>query len=212
MTADPRTATVKDDLEPTLHDVRYEATLKYNSSHQLYRPLTEPAYVGSPSPEIDAEWERLVGAVEIFVTPEEQELLGGDLFMDEETGLYIAENFIRKSLYPDYYHKMTSHETWRPHLEHCLDAVRLSLMCAGDMTLIPVKWSENRSWIMPIFETVHTCRDFDALRAWAFARDATNDDTFRENAARLREKAQMMDPHDAEPVREHRDWATTMGP
>jgi hypothetical protein len=42
--------------------------------------------------------------------------------------------------------------------EHCFDALRLSLMCSGDMTLIPIKWSINRGWIVPEFETVHTCR------------------------------------------------------
>ncbi|KAI1337303.1 hypothetical protein F5Y15DRAFT_425905 [Xylariaceae sp. FL0016] len=212
--SDRSIATVKEDLYPSLHDVRYEATLKYNISHELYRPLTDPAYVGEPSPEIDADL-----AVDVFVTPDEQERLGGGLFLDKDTGLHLAEvtvfhdlhcmvtmlpstpvitldstidftqNFIRKSFYPDYYVEMTSHRTWRAHLEHCIDAVRLSLMCAGDMTLIPVKWSENRNWIMPIFETVHTCRDFDALRAWALERDAVDGETYRANAAKLRGKA-----------------------
>ncbi|KAI1331846.1 hypothetical protein F5Y16DRAFT_422257 [Xylariaceae sp. FL0255] len=216
-------SSVKEELQPGLHDIQYNATLKYNSSHLLYRPPTEPSYVGTPTPEMDAEWDKLEAGADIFITPKEQELLGGDLYLDEEFGLYLAEvavfhdlhclvcaldpyrrldqgltddhqNFIRKSLYPEYYSEMTSWSTWRPHLEHCIDAVRLSLMCASDMTLIPVKWSENRNWTMPIFETVHTCRDFDTLHAWAVERESIKDATFRQNAAKLRAKAGLDDP------------------
>ncbi|KAI1318208.1 hypothetical protein F5Y16DRAFT_406399 [Xylariaceae sp. FL0255] len=170
-------------------------------NHRLYRPITEPAYIGQPTLEMDAEWKKLTEATNIFVTPDEQEQLGGDLFLYEPAGLYTAQltvfhdlyclNFIRQSLYPDYYPEMRNDYTWQAHLEHCIDAIRLSVMCSGDMTIIPVKWSENTGWIMPIFDTTHTCRDFDALRAWALERQLTNDDTFQENVARLRAKAGM---------------------
>jgi len=69
--------------------------------------------------------------------------------------------------------------------EHCLDAIRLSLMCTGDMTFMPVKWSQNRGWIKPMFETVHTCRNYEALKAWADNRDAEHPETYPANAERL---------------------------
>lgn len=62
-------------------------------------------------------------------------------------------------------------------------------MCHGDMTFIPIKWSENRGWIMPIFDTVYTCRDYDAMKKWTRDRDAAGPPSvFRQNAERLRAK------------------------
>jgi hypothetical protein len=41
--------------------VFFNATLKYNETHQLYRPIPETDYVGGPTPEMDAAWEDLIG-------------------------------------------------------------------------------------------------------------------------------------------------------
>ncbi|PKK41770.1 hypothetical protein CI102_12571 [Trichoderma harzianum] len=81
----------KADISAGLHTVRFDATIKFNDSHLAYRPPTEPAYVGQPSAEIDNNWENLLGAVNIFVTPSEQKLLGTELWLDPATGLYMAE-------------------------------------------------------------------------------------------------------------------------
>lgn len=58
-------------------------------------------------------------------------------------------------------------------------------MCAGDMTMIPFEWSENRGWIMPIFDTDHTCRDYRELRRWSIERDAADPERYPQNAARI---------------------------
>ena len=76
--------------------------------------------------------------------------------------------------------------------EHCIDSLRLSLMCSADMTLIPVEWSDNRNFIMPKFETVHTCRDYTMLKEWSIARDSVDEDKYRQNAARMREKIGLL--------------------
>ncbi|PKK41771.1 hypothetical protein CI102_12570, partial [Trichoderma harzianum] len=70
--------------------------------------------------------------------------------------------------------------------EHCIDALRLSLMCTGDMTLIPIRWSKNRNWINPSFDTDHTCRNYEALRDWSLPRDAADENKWPANADRLR--------------------------
>ncbi len=49
------------EVPATLKQVQFNATLKYNEDHKVYRPITQPAYVGSPTPEIDAAWEELIG-------------------------------------------------------------------------------------------------------------------------------------------------------
>jgi hypothetical protein len=92
----------------TYKTVKFEATLKYNETGGIYRPITYPAYVGDPSPEIDANWEELLGgmllgptlcnrllitakASTVFITPEEKEHWGkDDEYLDPDTGMYLA--------------------------------------------------------------------------------------------------------------------------
>jgi hypothetical protein len=62
-------------------------------------------------------------------------------------------------------------------------------MCHGDMTPAPVIWSERRNGVLPIFDTEHTCRDYDALKKWVVDRDAVNENIALENAARLKAKS-----------------------
>lgn len=62
-------------------------------------------------------------------------------------------------------------------------------MCSADTTLIPLEWSKNRNWIMPKFETVHTCRNYAGIKEWTTVRDSVDEDKFRDNAAKLRVKA-----------------------
>ncbi|OTA60729.1 hypothetical protein K449DRAFT_423275 [Hypoxylon sp. EC38] len=184
------------DLPENYHNVRFDAALRYNESHLLYRPVTDPPYVGDPSPEIDAAWENLMGAVDVFVTPDEQKELGHDLWLDPDTGLHVGllsvmhdlhcVNMIRMSAYPEYYPKM-KHPTTKIHIEHCLDALRLSIMCTGDMVLIPTKDSDSRPF-EAVFETVHACRDFSAIRDWSNERGSADPEKYPENAEKLKIK------------------------
>lgn len=85
---------------------------------------------------------------------------------------------------------ITSHDGATDTLtEHCIEMIRLSLMCTADMTLMPVKWSTNRGWIKPQFETVHTCRNYEDLRLWSLNRDAADPNKYMDNARRLRLKS-----------------------
>lgn len=61
-------------------------------------------------------------------------------------------------------------------------------MCEGDMTFYPMLWSESQKRIVPDFEVVHTCRDYNALRDWALDRDAATEGKWEESAARLHAK------------------------
>ena len=49
------------EVPATLKQVQFNATLKYNEDHKVYRPVTQPSYVGPPSPEIDAAWDEIMG-------------------------------------------------------------------------------------------------------------------------------------------------------
>jgi hypothetical protein len=52
---------VKREVLATFKQVQFNATLKYNEDHKVYRHITQPAYVGLPTPEIDAAWQELMG-------------------------------------------------------------------------------------------------------------------------------------------------------
>ncbi|RDW82938.1 hypothetical protein BP5796_04429 [Coleophoma crateriformis] len=58
-----KTATIKQEIPSISKKVKFTAALKFNDSRQLYRPidLSQPQYVGTPSAEIDANWENLNG-------------------------------------------------------------------------------------------------------------------------------------------------------
>ncbi|KAK9422661.1 hypothetical protein SUNI508_00524 [Seiridium unicorne] len=192
-------SSVWDGFPRTTQQVRFDAKLKYNESRQLFRPHSTPSYVGKPSPEIDTAWAGILGVIQIFLTPEEARTLDGEMYLDKDTGMPMAIvtafhdlhclNMLRKALYPDYYPEMRKKEGFEAHLDHCLDSLRLTLMCDADTTLIPVEWSNEGNRIMPKFETTHTCRDYGALKEWATERDSVDEKKYRENAARLRVKA-----------------------
>lgn len=52
-------------LPSTYKDVFFDATLKYNESHQIYRPSVEPDYVGRPTPSMDKAWDELIGCASV---------------------------------------------------------------------------------------------------------------------------------------------------
>lgn len=53
------------------------------------------------------------------------------------------------------------------HIEHCVAALRQSLMCASDITPLPWTWVEADQEAKEVAEVVHTCRSFEGIREWA---------------------------------------------
>ncbi len=61
----------------------------------------------------------------------------------------------------------------RMHVDHCIEALRLSIMCQGDMSPLLVTKDPDR----PIgrkadFNTHHKCRNFTKLQEWTRAHGA----------------------------------------
>jgi hypothetical protein len=89
---------------------------------------------------------------------------------------------IRKALRPDYYHsdhwseKVKEDELLGPmHLHHCIDSIRQSLMCMSDISVIVWQWDTRDLKAKPVGNIAHTCRNFDAIREWAFDRRLVED-------------------------------------
>lgn len=51
--------------------------------------------------------------------------------------------------------------------EHCLDALRQTLMCHSDVTPTVFHVGMNGDGIFPKLAATHTCRNFDKVKQWA---------------------------------------------
>lgn len=50
------------------------------------------------------------------------------------------------------------------HLDHCIDSLRQSAMCAGDITPIPFAWYQDYQAYESYSGIMRTCRDFGAIQ------------------------------------------------
>ncbi|KAL2851399.1 hypothetical protein BJX68DRAFT_266307 [Aspergillus pseudodeflectus] len=58
------------------------------------------------------------------------------------------------------------------YLDYCLESLRQSLMCSSDVSTIHWVWSDEHHRWQADGRVVHTCRDLEAIREWAFERTA----------------------------------------
>jgi hypothetical protein len=93
------------------------------------------------------------------------------------------QNNIRKALYPDYYHYPPDEEE-ASHLNHCVEAIRQSLMCFSDTSVIVWQWDVRSQQAKPKADVVHTCKNFGKIQNWGRmnrARMSFNESAFIED-------------------------------
>ncbi|KAK4553050.1 hypothetical protein LTR86_009974 [Recurvomyces mirabilis] len=61
----------------------------------------------------------------------------------------------------------------RMHVDHCIDYIRQTIECRSDLTPMKLYYSEAAGRMMVDFEDNHTCRDFEAVKDWAWQHRAT---------------------------------------
>lgn len=89
-------------------------------------------------------------------------------------------NLLRMSTYPDHYKTISWSDTndapekVREHLDHCIEILRINLMCLSDVNVFtfhptsePDKQGMGGYW--PDYESEHVCRNFDHIKDWARA-------------------------------------------
>jgi len=64
------------------------------------------------------------------------------------------------------------------HLDHCIDSMRQSFMCSSDISPITWKWNETSQNARGQLTTLHTCRDFEAIRQWALEHQTEHFDIY----------------------------------
>jgi hypothetical protein len=145
-------------------------------------------YVGY-GPHVDSAWRRITSDVgDAVISRAELDLLGLDpqsvTAADPRTGeqgyragLQVFHqlecvNLLRQDSFRDYYaHQNKDFEAprkeLRRRLDHCLEVIRMSVMCQSDVGVFTYKHYEGIHGQWPDLNTLHTCRKFDAIRDWA---------------------------------------------
>jgi hypothetical protein len=72
-------------------------------------------------------------------------------------------------IYRDYYQITDEPGAWT-HLDHCLEDLRLSLMCKADNSLITYDWLPNFPHPWARWEIEKECVDWEKLDSWAAQR------------------------------------------
>ncbi|CAG8951652.1 hypothetical protein HYFRA_00005452 [Hymenoscyphus fraxineus] len=168
-----------------LKKVKFYGGIFFDDNEEKYATKNpdEPVYVGPPTQEMDDAWYALSHNDSLAVTPEEAREVSDRSVFDKYRGHYTVGldvlhslhclNAIRMSQDIDHYRAKGLPEEWweRIHIDHCINHLRQYVQCHGDLTPTPmIAASRNASkqgWVTPDFDTVHTCRDFTAIRDWS---------------------------------------------
>ncbi|KAG0697868.1 hypothetical protein DFH29DRAFT_1003354 [Suillus ampliporus] len=144
-------------------------------------------YRGSPSPEIDAAWDRISLDARPLRMTLEQLLRTGEKpspsmarYPDEYGGGYMATvevihqlhciDMLRRVSWGDhYYHHGDMHESpedFRTHVDHCIEMLRQIIMCHGDVTMLTYDWVKGVKDPFPNFNIPHRCRNLEKVLDW----------------------------------------------
>ncbi|KAH3908423.1 hypothetical protein HBH56_174820 [Parastagonospora nodorum] len=187
-----RYSPVVKNVSPGWHDKLFNGSFLHQNEYR------QPA-----SPETDAAWEALgVNYRSVVVSLDEAEQTGlrseqvqisqeyGGGFPANVEGLHHLHclNLLRKTLHwnYDYYRALgegafvNSEYIVQVHTTHCLDILRQVLMCNPDVGVLGQVWWQAEDEDYPSafvdFNTVHRCRDHEAVRVWAEANQLPPED------------------------------------
>ncbi|KAL0944669.1 uncharacterized protein CTRU02_202556 [Colletotrichum truncatum] len=145
------------------------------------------AYEGRPTAENEAAWADLMSVGMISISEEENSRLpmGGSAPVRDANGLvpdkYLVQTSVSHQLHClkrlreliwDSEKGLAEH--WQyGHGSHCIDYLRQSIMCHGDLTPIYMMWSEEHGTFMGVQENIMQCRSWEAIMEWSAARNDT---------------------------------------
>jgi len=100
--------------------------------------------------------------------------------LNDQEGGYLATldvfhelhclNVIREQVYRDFYPDKHTKEMQLLHADHCIDTLRQTLMCHGDIALLTHTWIPDYRWPWPNFAIDHECRNWDSIMEWTKSR------------------------------------------
>lgn len=142
--------------------------------------LRNNPFSGPPRPELDAAWHELFEKIRIRVSREDLEYYNLTSVPMADGSGYAAElgvhhelhclKKIRHWIYKDYY---LVNETeaemveWRAHIDHCMEMMRLSIMCRGSPSLSTFHYlSGDPAYLTAVALGHHQCVNWDRLLEW----------------------------------------------
>ena len=165
------------------NQIEYKLETTYSSQDS---PVSE--YQGWPNDHSDRLWEDYEKGNRIHIDretagrlPHMTEHVPLDEYKDDYVvGLSVFHSLhclsaIRKGFYPHRYNSSlldedgnVDYHKWN-HIDHCIENLRRALTCHADTSAMTYDWVEASSLVLHS-ETLHTCRDFDLIRDWAYER------------------------------------------
>ncbi|KAI1160691.1 hypothetical protein F5B18DRAFT_631371 [Nemania serpens] len=138
-------------------------------------------YFGRPTPQLEARWKELLKYQWLQIPKSDIEKLGRlDEGIELPDGGYFATlavfhdlhclRRIHHVLYRDHYFpNMTAEERFLDsrHAAHCLDSMRQSVQCAGDVSLLTMRWGVHTREPLANFTGRHECVNWDHIQDWA---------------------------------------------
>lgn len=170
-------------FSPAMNVVEYERV-----KFELPNPLNSSKYVGITD-DVENAWMDIAYLPDQMVSvkdfPKLQKPTDSLMATDPRTGetgyrvgLEVFHqlhclNLLRMSTYPDYYPKLwwsdtnDKAENVRAHLDHCIEILRMNLMCLSDINVFTFHSRPGREGAWPDYESQHVCRNFDQIKQWA---------------------------------------------
>ncbi|KAK1976219.1 hypothetical protein LZ30DRAFT_693034 [Colletotrichum cereale] len=176
--------------------------VKYHTERYNLTPIMDWSPFVGASYEVDRAWDHITNNIgDVMISQAELEKLGLDPKSIKITNAVTGEegyraglevfhqlhclNLLRQATYADYYSRAdvggdvaTDPEELRGHVDHCIEALRLNLMCQSDIGVFTFKMYPDLPveghW--PDFSTLHTCRNFNDIRNWALIHSVTFED------------------------------------
>ncbi|KAI8962776.1 hypothetical protein F5Y11DRAFT_347130 [Daldinia sp. FL1419] len=175
---------------PSLYDLGLYSPIEDHLEYEA-RPVDGHAegsiYAGPPRPESEVAWKALMEGSNVKFYPEEMpKLKENSLEMTDGSGSLVVLGVyhelhcikrLRKWFYKEYYYPNQTDLEFQErftHAEHCLELVRQTAICHGDVTPTLFKWlhnSEGRA-IEPTTKegALHKCVKWDSISKWAISR------------------------------------------
>ncbi|RFU35198.1 hypothetical protein B7463_g1173, partial [Scytalidium lignicola] len=171
--------------------------------------LNRSPWTGVPTKELDAKWLSLYDFGVTGISAEEAARLEDSTAKMPHNDSYAISlevfhqlhclDHLQKSLYPDRYPDLwrynpnhtVDHDTFKAlHWDHCIDLLRQTLMCHGDITPVPFVYKREIDSVHPAMKSTHMCRDYSKIQEWAAARqDKTVD---KSNMAAMEEMVEAI--------------------
>ncbi|EOA86240.1 hypothetical protein ACJQWK_11836 [Exserohilum turcicum] len=169
-------------FSPATHKVEYTST-----TFAFAQPMNSSKYVGTAE-SVDDAWREIAYVPDQMVSVADFPKLGkpADALQvtdprTGETGYRVGVevfhqlhclNLLRMSTYPEYYGKQEWSQTndkpenVRAHLDHCIEVLRVNLMCFSDVNVFTFHPRPGMGY-WPDYNSKHVCRNFDTILHWA---------------------------------------------